>query len=168
VPPDASSARAAASSIDHQVVGAAAPTLGACSSAASAALSKGGAGSHLSGGAWPPSLSSSSSSSEDEYSDVTGGESPSCSRSRNSSYLCSRRSRRRIPRSFLRAAHSYSRRCAARARSGSGCGQVRPRNVPGHPLLGRTRCQSRIGTWRKNKGKGEESTHRRTVGKHNE
>jgi hypothetical protein len=55
-----------------------------------------------------------------------------------------------------------------RARSGSGCGRVGPRNVHGHPLLGRTRRQSRGSTWQKIKGKGEESTHQRTVGKHNE
>jgi hypothetical protein len=71
----------------------------------------------------PPSLSS-SSSCDDEYSEVAGEESPSCSRSRNSSVLCSHRSCHRILFSFLRAARSCSRRCAARARSGSGCGRV--------------------------------------------
>jgi hypothetical protein len=60
---------------------------------------------------------SSSSSSDDEYSEVPGEESPCCSRSRNSSLLCSRRSRRRILFSFLSAARSCSRRCAARARA---------------------------------------------------
>jgi hypothetical protein len=78
---------------------------------------RGGEGSHLSGGARPPSLSS-SSSSDDEYSEVAREESPSCSRSRNSSLLCSRCSRRRILFSFLRAARSCSRRCAARMHSG--------------------------------------------------
>jgi hypothetical protein len=39
------------------------------------------------GGACPPSLSSSSPSPDDEYFKVTGGESPYCSRSRNSSSL---------------------------------------------------------------------------------
>jgi hypothetical protein len=61
-----------------------------------------------------PSLSS-SSSSDDEYSKVAGEESPYCSRSRNSSLLYSRRSHRRILFSFLRAARSCSRCCAARA-----------------------------------------------------
>jgi hypothetical protein len=151
VPPDAFAARAgtsaarAASLVDRPAAGAPAPAPGACSSAASTALGEGGAGSHLSGGVCPPSLFSSSSSSDDEYSDVAGGESPCCSRSRNSSFLCSRRSRRWIPRSFLRAARSCSRRCAAR--SGSGRGRVEPRSVHGHPLLGRTRRQSRSGTW---------------------
>jgi hypothetical protein len=119
-PPDASAVRAstsaacAASSVDCPAAGASAPTPGACSSAASAALGEGGAGSHLSGGACPPSLSSSSSSSYDEYSDIAGGESPCCSRSRNSSSLCSWR---RIPRSFFCAARSYFCRCTARARA---------------------------------------------------
>jgi hypothetical protein len=75
---------------------------GAASSAASAALGEGGAGSHLSGRARPPSLSS-TSSSDDENSEVAREESPYFSRSRNSSLLCSRRSRRRILFSFLRA-----------------------------------------------------------------
>jgi hypothetical protein len=67
------------------------------------------------GRARPLSLSSSSSSSSDcEYSEVIRGESPCCSRSRNSSLLCSRCSRRRILFSFLRAARSCSRRYAAR------------------------------------------------------
>jgi hypothetical protein len=43
------------------------------------------------------------------------GESTCCSRSRNSSSLCTRRSRRRIIRSFLRAARSCFYRCAAGA-----------------------------------------------------
>jgi hypothetical protein len=76
---------------------------------------RGGAGSHLSGRARPPSLPSSSSSSDDEYSEVTGEDSPCCSRSRNSSLLCSRRSRCRILFSFLCAASSCSRHYAARA-----------------------------------------------------
>jgi hypothetical protein len=165
--PDASVARAgtsaaragtsvacATSSVDRPVAGASAPAPGASSSAASAALGEGGVGSHLSGGACPPSLSSSSSSSDSEYSDVAGGESPCCSRRRNSSSLHSRRSHRRIPRSFLRAARSCSRRCAARARSGSGRGRVGPRGVHGHPLLGRRKRQSHVGIWRKGKGKG--------------
>jgi hypothetical protein len=81
---------------------------------------RGGEGSHLSGGTRPPSLSSSSSSDDDdddEYSEVPGEESPCCSRSRNSSLLRSRRSRRRMLRSFLRATRSCSRRCAARTRA---------------------------------------------------
>jgi hypothetical protein len=106
-----------ASSIDRLAADASAPAPGACSSAASAALGEGGAGSQLSGGACSPSLSSSSSSPDDEYSDVSGGESPCFSHSWNSSLLCSWRSRRRILRSFLRAARSCSRRCAARARA---------------------------------------------------
>jgi hypothetical protein len=54
------------------------------------------------------------------------------------------------------------------ARSGSGHGWVGPRGVHGHPLLGRMKCQSRGDTWQKNKGKGEEPTHWRGVGEHNE
>jgi hypothetical protein len=91
--------------------------------------------------------------------DVARGERPCCSRSWNSSLLYSRRSRRRIPRSFLRVARSCSRRCVARVRSGLRRGRVGPRGVHGHPLLGSTKRQSRGGTWRKNKGKGEELTH---------
>jgi hypothetical protein len=94
-----------------------APAPSAVSFAASAALGEGGEGSHLSGGARHPSLSSSSSSSDDEYSEVLGEESPCCSRNQNSSLLCSRRSRRRMLRSFLRAARSCSRCCAARSRA---------------------------------------------------
>jgi hypothetical protein len=105
------------------VAGAPAPALGAVSSTASTALGEGGAGSHLSGGARPPSLSS-SSSSDDEYSEVAGEESPSCSRSRNSSLLCSWRSHHQILFSFLRAARSCSRRCAA-------CARARARGVGG-------------------------------------
>jgi transposase InsO family protein len=52
---------------------------------------------------------------DDDYSSILGEESPCCSRSRNSSLLCSRCSRRRMLHSFLRAARSCSRRCAARA-----------------------------------------------------
>jgi hypothetical protein len=77
---------------------------------------RGGESSHLSGRIRPPSLSS-SSSSDHEYSEVVGEESPCCSRSRNSSLLCSRRSRRWNLFSFLRAARSCSRRCATRARA---------------------------------------------------
>jgi hypothetical protein len=89
---------------------------GAVFSAASAALGEGGEGSHLSAGARPPSLSSSSSSSsDDENFEVVGEESPCCSRRRNSSLLRSRCSCRRMLRSFLLAARSCSRRCAARA-----------------------------------------------------
>jgi hypothetical protein len=87
-------------------------TAGAYSSTASAALGDGGGGFHLFGGL-PPSLSSSSSSSSDEFSGVTGGESPYCSRSWNSSLSCSRRSRRRILLSFLHTARSCSCRCVA-------------------------------------------------------
>jgi hypothetical protein len=93
-----------------------APAPGTISSAAFAALGEGGEGCHLSGGARPPSLSSSSSSlPDDEYFSVPGEESPYCTRSRNSSLLRSRRSRRRRLRSLLRAARSCSRRCTARA-----------------------------------------------------
>jgi hypothetical protein len=115
--PDASAARTGtsaarvASSVDRPAAGASAPAPGTCSSTAFAALGEGGAGSHLSGGACPPSLYSSSSSFDDKYSDVAEGEIPCCSRSRNSSPRCSRR---RIPRSFFRAARSCSRHCAAR------------------------------------------------------
>jgi hypothetical protein len=98
------------------VAGAPAPAPGAVSSAASAALGEGGEGSHLSGRARPPSLFS-STSSDDEYSEVTREESPSCSRSRNSSLLCSRLSRHRILFSFLCATRSCSCRCAARTRA---------------------------------------------------
>jgi hypothetical protein len=121
-PPDASVARAstsaarAASFVDRPAAGAPAPAPGTCSSAASTALGEGGAGSHLSGGACPPSLSS-SFSSDDEYSDVAGGESPCCLRSRNSSSLYSRRSRRRIPLSFFCATRTCSRHCAVRVRT---------------------------------------------------
>jgi hypothetical protein len=120
-PPDASAARAGTSAacaaffVDRLAAGAPVPAPGTCSSAASAALSEGGAGSHLLGEARPPSLSSSSSPPDDEYSGVAGRESPYCSRSRNSSSLCSRHSRRRILFSFFRTARSCSRRCAARA-----------------------------------------------------
>jgi hypothetical protein len=62
----------------------------------------------------PLSLSSSSDGDDDEFTKVVGGGSPCCSRSRHSSLCCSRRrSRRRILLSFLRAARSCSRRCAA-------------------------------------------------------
>jgi hypothetical protein len=82
------SAAHVASLVGCLAAGAPAPAPGAVSSAASAALGEGGEGSHLSGGAHPPSLSS-SSSSDDEYSKVAREESPSCSRSRNTSLLCS-------------------------------------------------------------------------------
>jgi hypothetical protein len=119
-PPVVPAARAGASAarvaslVGCLAAGAPAPAPGAVSCAAFVALGEGGEGSHLSGRARPPSLSS-SSSSDDEYSEVTGEESPSCSRSRNSSLLCSWRSRRRILFSFLCAARSCSRRYAARA-----------------------------------------------------
>jgi hypothetical protein len=135
-PPVVSAARTGASTpCDASLVGclaagAPAPAPGAFSSAASAALGEGGEGSHLSGGACPPSLSS-SSSSDDEYSEVAGEESPSYSRSRNSSLLCSRRSRRRILFSFLRAARSCSRCCAARALGlGAWAGRTTRRSWP--------------------------------------
>jgi hypothetical protein len=118
-------------------------------------------------GGRPPSLSSSSSSPDDKYTEVAGGEGPCCSHSRNSSSLCSQRSRRQILRS-LRAARSCSRHCAARARLGLGRGRDRPHGVRGHPLLGRVKCQSHAGVSRMNKGKGGEPTHRQGVGKHNE
>jgi hypothetical protein len=104
-----------ASSTVRPTVGASAPAVGAYSSAASAALGDGGGGFHLSARARPPSLSSSSTSPDDAFSGVTGGESPYCSRSWNSSLSCSRRSRRRILLSFLCAARSCSHRYAARA-----------------------------------------------------
>jgi hypothetical protein len=62
-----------------------------------------------------PSLSSSSSSSDDEFSGVAGGESRCCSRSQYSSSCYSRRSRRQILHSFLRAAFSCSRHYTAQA-----------------------------------------------------
>jgi hypothetical protein len=173
-PLDASAARAgtsavcASSSVDRPAAGAPASAPGTCCSTASATLGEGGADSHLSGEACPSSLSSSSSSPDDEYSGVAGGESPCCSRSRNSSSLYSRRSRHRILFSFFRAARSCSPRCAARVRPSSGCGRVRPRSVHSHPLLGRTKRQSRGGTWQRDEGKGEESTHQLAVGKHDE
>jgi hypothetical protein len=74
------SAAHAASLIGCLAAGAPVPAPGDVSSAASAALGEGGEGSHLSGRVRPPSLSS-SSSSDDEYSEVAGEESPSCSRS---------------------------------------------------------------------------------------
>jgi hypothetical protein len=120
-PPDISAARAGASEariaslIVCLAAGTPAPAPGTVSSAASTALGEGGEGCHLSGGARPPSLSSSSSAPHDEYSSVPGEESPCCSRSRNSSLLRSRHSRRRRLRSLLRAARSCSHRCAARA-----------------------------------------------------
>jgi hypothetical protein len=98
-PPVVPAARAGASAarvaslVGCLEVGTPAPAPGAVSSAASAALGEGGEGSHLSGRVCPPSLST-SSSSDDEYSEVAGEESPYCSRSRNSSLLCSQRSRR--------------------------------------------------------------------------
>jgi hypothetical protein len=119
-PPTISVARADAS-VAHVTslvgclaAGAPVPAPGVVSSAANTALGEGGEGSHLSGGAQPPSLSS-SSSPDDEYSSVLGEESPCCPRSWNSSLLRSRRSRRRMLRSLLRAARSCSRRYAARS-----------------------------------------------------
>jgi hypothetical protein len=109
-PPVTSMARAYASAacvaslMGHLAAGAPVPALGAVSSTASMALGEGGAGSYPLGRARPPSLSS-SFSSDDEYSEVTGEESLCCSRSRNSSLLCSRRSRRRICRCFRPATY---------------------------------------------------------------
>jgi hypothetical protein len=135
----------ATSSIDRPAAGASAPTLGACSYAASATFGEGGAGAHLSGGPAPrhspPPLHLPTTNPL-----RSPGGSPCCSRSRNSSSLYSRCSRRQIPRS-LRVARSCSRRCTVRARFG-------PRRVHGHPLLERTKRQSHGGTWRKNKGMG--------------
>ncbi len=107
------SAARATSIIDCLATGAPAPAPDACSLAASAALDEEGASSHLSRRARPPS-SSSSSSPDDKSSEVVGGESPCYSRSRNSSSLCSRRSRLRILFSLLHAARSCSRCCTAR------------------------------------------------------
>jgi hypothetical protein len=67
----------------------------------------------------------------------------------------------RRPLLFLPLRHAHTR-------SGSGRGRVGPCSVHGHPLLGRAKRRSRGGTWRKNKGKGEEFTHRRAIGKHDE
>jgi hypothetical protein len=145
---DASVARTA-SSVDRLV--AAAP--GACSSAASAALGE-GAQAPTSQGACPPSLSSSSPSTDDEYSEVARGESPCCSRCQNSSSLRSRRSHRRILRSFFHAARSYSSHCVARVCSSSGRGRIGPRGVHGHPLLGRLKCQSRDGVVEESRKRG--------------
>jgi hypothetical protein len=113
---DASAARVA-SVVDCPVAGAPVPAPGDGSPATGVGSGDGGAGSHLSGRTCPLSSSSSSSSSlsDDEYSSVPGEESPYYSRSRNSSLLCSRRSRRRTLRSLLRSTRSRSRRCAARA-----------------------------------------------------
>jgi hypothetical protein len=86
-PPIVPAARVA-SLVGRLAAGPPAPAPGAVSSAASVALGEGGEGSHLSWRVRPPSLSS-SSSSDDEYSEVAGEESPSYSRSRNSSLLCS-------------------------------------------------------------------------------
>jgi hypothetical protein len=134
-PPRRALARSRTTSLlDYLATGAPAPALGAGSSAASAALGEGCAGSHLSGRARPPSLSSSSSSPDDEYSEVAREESPCCSRSRNSSLFCSRRSRCQILFSFLRAARSCSRRCAACAHSGSRRGRIGLCCVHGHHL----------------------------------
>jgi hypothetical protein len=171
--PDASTACAgtsaarAASSVDRPAAGASAPTPGARSSAASAALGEGGAGSCLSGGSRPPSLSS-SSSPDDESSEVAGGERPCCSRSRNSSSLCSQHSRRRILFSFLRVARSCSRRYAPRAHSGSGRRRVGPRGVHDYPLLGRVKCQNHKGVSRGNEGERGRTHSPGGVRKHNE
>jgi hypothetical protein len=163
---DASTARTgtsvvcAASSVDRPPAGAPAPAPGTRSSAASAALGEGGVGSHLSGGACPPSLSSSSSSSDDEYSGVAGGREP----------LLLAQPELFVPlfpafsppdRPFILARRPllFPSLRRSRARSISGCGRVGPRSVHGLPLLGRTKRQSHGGTWQKNKGKGEESTH---------
>jgi hypothetical protein len=116
--PDASVARAGASAaratsyVDRLAAGAESAHPGTCSSVT---LSEGGAGSYLSGRACLPSLSSFSPSPDDEYSDIAGGESPCCSRGRYSSSRYSRHSRCWILLSFLRAARSCSRCCAAHA-----------------------------------------------------
>jgi hypothetical protein len=158
-PPDASAVRAgtsaarATSLVGRLATGAPAPAPGACSLAVSAVLGEGGAGSHLSGRARSPSLSS-SSSPDDESSEVAGGESPCCSRSRNSLSLCSRCSRRRILFSFLRAARSCSRCYAAPARPGSGRGRIKPRGVHGHHLQGMNENSSHAGALQINSEKG--------------
>jgi hypothetical protein len=106
-----------ASVVDCLAADASASAPGDGSLATGAGSGDGGAGSHLSGRTFPlsSSSSSSSSSSDYEYSPVPGEESPCCSRSWNSSLLCSRCSRHRASRSLLRFARSRSRRCAARA-----------------------------------------------------
>jgi hypothetical protein len=101
------SAACAASSIDCPAAGAPEPAPGTCFSATSAALGEGAQAPTSQGGLPPVAFLF---FPDDEYSGVAGGESPCCSRSRNSSSICSRRSRRRIPRSFFRAARSCSRR----------------------------------------------------------
>jgi hypothetical protein len=128
------SAARAASVVDCLVAGASASAPGDGSPATSAGSGDGGAGSHLSGRTCPlsSSSSSSSSSSDDEYSSVPGEESPCCSHSRNSSLLCSRRSRRRALRSLLRYTRSRSRRCAAHA-------SARDRGVGGSDRVAFTR-----------------------------
>jgi hypothetical protein len=180
-PPDASAVRAgtsaacagtsaasAASVMDCLATGTPTPAPGACSLTASAALGKGDAGSQLSRRARPLS-SSSSSSPDDESSEVAGGESPCCSRSRNSSSHCSRRSRCRILFSFLRAALSCSRRCAARA-------HAQARGVGGSDRVASTTitCEGRakLRVTPTPRGsiarRGRESTHQRAVGEHDE
>jgi hypothetical protein len=109
----AAAAARGASVVDCPAAGAPASALGDGPLATGVGSGDGGAGSHLLGRTCP--LSSSSSSSDDEYSSVPGEECPCCSRSRNSSLLRSRRSRRRTFRFLLRSTHSYSRQCAARA-----------------------------------------------------
>jgi hypothetical protein len=110
----------AASVVDCLAADTSASAPGDGSLATGAGSGDGGAGSHLSGRTCPLSSSSSStySSFDDEYSSIPGEESPCCSRSRNSSLLCSRRSRRRASRSLLRFARSRSHRCTARASAG--------------------------------------------------
>jgi hypothetical protein len=94
-------------STDDPAAGTSTPAAGANPMAASSACGDGGVGFHLSGVARPPSLSS--SSSDDEFTYVSGGESPYCSRSRYSSLYCSRHSRRLSVFSFARVARSCSR-----------------------------------------------------------
>jgi hypothetical protein len=131
------SAAPAASVADCLVAGASAPAPGDGPPATGVCSGDGGAGSHLSGRTCPLS-SSSSSSSDNEYSSVSGEESPCCSRSRNSSLLRSRRSRCRASRSLLRSTRSRSRCCAARV-------SVRDRGVGGSnfAVLTLTICRGR-------------------------
>jgi hypothetical protein len=162
------SAARVASLVGCLAAGAPASAPGAVSSAASAALGEGGEGSHLSGRARPPSLSS-SSSSDDEYSEVPREESPSCSHSRNSSLLCSRRSRRQILFSLLCVARSCSRRCAACAHSGSGRGRVGPRGVHSHHLQRASETPDYDDAPRINRPKrGGSPTHQRALREHDE
>jgi hypothetical protein len=136
------SAACVASSVDRPAAGASAPAPGACSSAASAALGEGGAGSHLSTASAPrhsPPLQPPTTN-------------PAMSQGGKPLLLTQ-------PEFFV---------SLLLALPAPDPPLLLPRSVHGHPLLGRTRRQSRGDTWRKNKGKGEESTHQRTIRKHNE